>query len=210
MTREKILDFVRDYYDETGKIPSVRTIAKEVEGVNRANFYGFISSTDELPIALGIEPIQTPRKPVEAMAARRAKGDKSYRITLSETQSQRFAALAFMEGFDVGMVIDGVFDRERQIRMILDEIDAGNLTPETIDKMLNPPEKYYGINVSEFSHKPWIALPCRYCGGPVVYGEALNPALWLFLIKNIATVLKAEHINCTPRPQRTIRLPTTI
>jgi sulfur relay (sulfurtransferase) DsrC/TusE family protein len=56
MTREKILDFVRDYYDETGKIPSVRTIAKEVEGVNRANFYGFISSTDELPIALGIKP----------------------------------------------------------------------------------------------------------------------------------------------------------
>jgi len=208
MTREKILDFVRDYYDETGKIPSVRIIAKEVEGVNRANFYGFISSTDELPIALGIEPIQTPRKPVEAMAARRAKGDKSYRITLSETQSQRFAALAFMEGCDVGMVIDGVLDRERQIREIMVEVNEGVLDSEIIEAVLHPELVYKGLNVSEFAGKPWIMMNCYKCGEPILCGEGIEQNKWLFeFMPLVKRMIRITCADCQPKPPVYIRIP---
>lgn len=208
MTREKILDFVRDYYDETGKIPSVRTISKEVEGVNRANFYGFISSTDELPIALGIEPIQTPRKPVEAMAARRAKGDKSYRITLSETQSQRFAALAFMEGCDVGMVIDGVLDRERQIREIMVEVNEGVLDSEIIEAILHPELVYKGLNVSEFAGKPWVLMNCNKCGDDMFIGEGIEQNKWLFeFMPLVKRIIRITCEDCQPKPPRIIRIP---
>jgi len=209
MTREKILEYVRDYYDETGNIPSVRAIAQKVEGVNRANFYTFFASTDELAVALGFEPMEAPRKPVEAMEARKVKSDSGYRITLNETQSKRLLALAFMENRDVSVVIDDILDRERQIREVMEQVERGGLDSELIEAILNPELVYKSWNVSEFAGKPWIMLKCKKCGDPLFYGEALDSTQWLFEI--LPAIKRAFHVTCNdclPKPRSFIRIPT--
>jgi AcrR family transcriptional regulator len=201
MTREAILDFVREYYVREGTTPSVRAVAEAVSGVDRANFYDLFASKNELLFALGIEPEESDLPQTAAMEARKDKSNSTNRHLMSELLTNKLYGISHLDGVDPSIELRDMFERDRQIRMILDEIDAGNLTPETIDKMLNPPEKYYGINVSGFSHKPWIALPCRRCGKPTIYGEALDPVGWPFFMRDIREILRAggsrfQHKKC--------------
>lgn len=208
MTREKILEYIRDYFDETENIPSVRAIAKNVEGVNRGNFYDFFASTDELAVALGIDVEESPRKPVEALEARRAKGEKSYRLTLTEIQSQRFAALAFMENRDVSMVIDDVLDRERQVREVMDQVEGGVLDSEAIDAVLHSEFVFDGVNVAEFAGKPWLVLPCSRCGDDLYYGAGINSNEWYFtLLPLIKKTIKVTCADCVSERGKFIRIP---
>ena len=141
------------------------------------------------------------------MEARSAKSETGLKITLNENQTRRILGIAFLENKPAEMVIDEILDYQREIREIMDEIDEDKLTPEMIEKMLHPKEVYHGINISSFSHSPWMMIPCRRCGGPLIYSKAINPAQWLYLIKNIATVLRAEHIKCEPTRRSSMRQP---
>lgn len=207
MPRQQVLRFIEEFHLKQGEPPSIRTIAKNIDGVSKTNFYDlFPKGINEALNLLGIEG--TVDGPTEALEARKAKTDTGYRITLSETQSKRILALAFMENRDVSMVIDDVLDRERQVREVLDQVDGGGLDSELIEAILNPELVYKGWNVSEFAGKPWIMLKCKRCGDPLFYGEGVDSTKWLFeIMPMIRRMFSVTCSDCVPKPPGYLRIP---
>lgn len=207
MTKEAILSFVRDYYIEEGKAPSVRAISEAVEGVDRGNFYNFFASKYELLDALGIEPDESDMVPVEAMEARlAAKAPPGFCITLNERQSRQVLGIAFLEGEEPSMVIDDMLRDQRDLREVLALLDQNVLNADIIRAILNPKYFYRGINISSFAHKPWLMLPCTSCRKPVVFSEVSDPAQWRSLTAGIKEFFPVvTHNRCGLKMPRVVR-----
>ena len=209
MSKKAILDFVREYYVKEGKAPSVRAISDAVEGVDRGNFYNFFASKSELLDALGIEPDESDMIPVEAMEARlAAKAPPGFCITLNERQSRQVLGIAFLEGEDPSIIIDDILQNQRELREVLVLLDQNVLNVDIIRAILNPKYFYRGINISGFSHKPWLMLPCTSCRKPVVFSEASDPAQWRSLTAGIEEFLPViTHNRCGLKMPRIVRVP---
>lgn len=213
MTRTAILSFARDYHVRTGKTPSVREISEGVEGVDRANFYTFFESKNELLNALDIEIEESdlPKKAAMNAKKKQKKQGGDFNITLNRSQSEQVYALAYMEGKPVDTMIDKLLNEQQLIRRVLSQIDEGNLDVDLIESILYPDLVYEGWNVSDFAGKPWVMLQCRKCGESVFFGEGVpgNSGTWIIqmspLIKKMFKTLCPECDQ--PRGSSHLRIP---
>lgn len=210
MYRETVLKFIKAHHGKTGKVPSIRTIAENVDGVTKSNFYNFFSGG--INEALGLVGIQTVvEKPEAAMEARKktVKKDGDSLVTLNRTQCEKFIALAYMDGKPVSMVIDEMLEDQRQIRQIMIETNDGILDSDIIDAILHPDLVYEGRNVSDIARKPWFIVNCNRCGDPLVFSEERDFNRWLFEIMPVLRrVFNPTCEDCLPKPYSIIRIPT--
>ena len=210
MTREAILKFVRDYYDREDRTPSVRTIAEAVPGVDRASFYDFFASKNELLNALGIELEESDLPQAAAMEAKKkaVRKDGDYLVTLNRTQSEKLIAISYMDGKPVSVVFDEILELQRQVRQIMGEVNGGTLDVDVIDAILNPELVYEGWNVSEHAGKPWFILKCSKCGDDIFIGEGIDYNKWVFeVLPVIKRTLRITCADCQPKPPVYTRIP---
>lgn len=211
MTRAAILSFVRDYFVRENSTPSVRAIAEAVPGVDRASFYDFFSSKNELLDALGIEVEENDLPQVAAMEAKKRTAEKEdgYLVTLNRGQSEKLIALAYMEGKTVPVIVDEILEDQRQVRQVMLEVNEGILTSDIIDAILNPDLVYKGYNVSDIAGKPWFMLNCNRCGSDIFLSEESDFNKWLFevlpVIKRVFTRITCG--DCQPKPHNIVQTP---
>jgi hypothetical protein len=144
ISREVIINFIRDHHKETGEAPTLREIT---EGFNMSSktFYKVFSGISEACRASGV-PVPEKRRDTTSEATKIIKrrssrqGDQNASgslVSLTQEQVGRLLGLSHLEGGkDPRVVLDEMLDRDTQLRSLLEKPENLGQTVEALNALM--------------------------------------------------------------------------
>ena len=180
--RAQAISYIKKYYAQTGKAPSVQKICDEVSGLNRSNFYNIFKGIGEACKMADI-PIPTNRI-VHTRSASKKRSEKIIepKFSLTEDQFNKINAIQYLESKPMHDVINELIENDRILRrkynLTLNEIAS-------FSKFLKKAE-IEGLNIDDV-----LKILNRYIkkGVPYLGNNELN------VIDNIFTLITLFNLD---------------
>ena len=192
-----MIKFIKSYFTETKRVPSIQIISDNIAGVNRSNFYNLFSGIGEACDLAGVpRPSKRMNSTKKASKKRREKKPEiPHLITLTEEQTRNLLGIEFFEKKPALDIIDELFDNLRFVK-IKYEVNLSNIG--VFSKFLKEAEKS-GLGRAEI-------INCMHILTGLGVANAKSPVFNLFVnlvkyflnndieITDLGSILKSKKV----------------